>query len=104
MSYQFRRTSSLAIAAAFLLAACAGPSAGLTPTAIPAREPTAAPATGISTQGDAPAAATQAPVPTSMPPTALPATEPPIAGATETPASTRGDQPAATAQPLATTA
>jgi len=88
MSYQFRRTSSLAIVATFLLAACAGPSASSAPTAIPAPEPTAVPAT-------APRAATQAPAPTSVPATALPATEPPIAGATETPA------PAATAQPLA---
>jgi len=98
MSYQFRRTSSLAIVAAFLLAACAGPPVSVAPTAAPAPEPSAVPATapaavtqalpatsGIPTQGEAPA-------------TAISATEAPIAGATETPV------PAATAQPLATVA
>jgi hypothetical protein len=95
MSYQFRRASSLAIVAGFLLAACAGSSASVAPTAIPAPAPTAAPAT-------VPAAATQVPSPTSMPATTLPAAEPPITGATETPAPNEGAQPAATALPLAT--
>jgi hypothetical protein len=90
MSYQFRRISSLAIVAAFLLAACAGPSASVAPTAIPALVSTAAPAT-------APAAATEVPTPASAPATALPATEPPIAGATETPAPIEDDQPLTTA-------
>lgn len=94
MSYQFRRIGSTALVAAFLLTACAGQPAGTAPTALPVRESTAAPA-------PAPATATSAP-PTSLPATALPATEPPIAGATATPAPAEGDQPAATAEPLAT--
>src|SRR4051812_45850324 len=97
MSYQFRRTSSLAIVAAFLLAACAGPAASVAPTAIPAPAPTAAPTYPLpATQ--APAAATQAPA------YPLPATEAPIVAATATPAPTEDDQLAATAQPLATAA
>ena len=42
MSYQFTRTGSLAMVAGFLLAACAGRSASVAPTAIPAAAPTAA--------------------------------------------------------------
>jgi hypothetical protein len=72
-----------------MLAACSGPSASIAPTAIPAPIPTAAPAT-------------QAPAATQVPATAFPATEPPIAAATATLAPGEGDQPAATAQPLAT--
>jgi hypothetical protein len=84
MSFQFRRTGSLAIVAACLLAACAGPSASVAPTAIPEQAPTAAPATPV-------------PPPPSEPATAIPATEPPIAAATATPAPTADVQPLATA-------
>jgi len=91
---QFRRTSSLALGAVLLLAACAGPSAGGAPTAMPPAPPTAAPSTAP--------AATQAPVPTEAPATAVPATEAPLAAATEAPAPTEIVQPDATVQPLAT--
>lgn len=90
--FHLRRTGGLAIGAALLLAACAGPSAS-TPTVLPA-PPTAA-ATSLP-------AATQAPAPTSVPATAAPATEPPLAAATEAPAPTEAAQAEATALPLAT--
>ncbi|HEU5102357.1 MAG TPA: hypothetical protein VFU22_25215 [Roseiflexaceae bacterium] len=88
---QLRRISGLALGAALLLAACAGPSAGA-PTAILA-PPTAAPS--------------RAPAATEAPATAVPATEPPLAAATEAPAPTEAAptevaQPQATIQPLAT--
>ncbi len=96
MSYHFRRTSRLMIVAAFLLAACSGSPTSVAPTAQPVPQPTAAPATVAAT-------VTPVPQPTSVPATALPATASPIAAATELPAPTEGEQPAATAQPLATT-
>src|SRR4051794_19333913 len=93
MLFHFKRISSVALLAT-LLAACAGPSASVAPTALPV--PTAAPTTQV------PIAATQVPEPTSAPATAIPATEPPIAAVTATPVPAEGSQPAATVQQLAT--
>jgi hypothetical protein len=94
MSFQFKRIRSVALIATLLLAACAGPSASVVPTAIPTPMPAAAPATRAP-------AATQVPAPPSAPATEIPATEPAIAAATATPAPA---EPSATTQPLATAA
>jgi hypothetical protein len=97
MSLQFRRVSSVAIVAALLLAACAGPSATVAPTALPAPMPTSLPVTALPPPAPTSAPPTASPIPTE-PPTAAPiaATEPPIAAATATPApAAAGQSPAA---------
>jgi len=91
MQFQSRRISSFAIIAMLLLAACSGPSASVVPTAIPAPNATAAPAT------QAPISVTLAPAATEEVATVIPATEPPIAVATATPAPTQAEPPLATA-------
>src|SRR5215216_2993643 len=97
MPFQIRRMRSLAVIATLLLAACAGPSTGIAPTAVPVATPTSLPATAFAppTAASLPPTASSAPTeqPTAAP---LSATEPPITAATATLAPAVGDQTPAT--------